>query len=141
MCRVSMGHSHRTLTTDSMVDAHKVIVQNDQWGGAGAFAAVAIKSGDVVEKGIVRILTNIDGNENPYVFTWSDERPCTTWGICSGCATFYNTAGAEEANTHMERNFEDNTFVITATKDIPVGAELLHEYKSKKWRTCFAALN
>ena len=141
MCSVSIGQSHRTLTTDSMVDAHKVTVQKDQWGGAGAFAAVAIKSGDVIEKGIARILTNIDGNENPYVFTWSNERPCATWAICSGCSTFYNTADAEQANTHMQRNFEDNTFVITATKDIPAGAELFHEYKSKKWRTCFAVLN
>ena len=149
LCRVSVAQPRRTASAavsshtpaDSLVDSSKVMVKNDQWGGAGAYAVVAIQSGEEVERGIVRILTNVDGNENPYVFTWSDERPCTTWAIGSGCSTFYNTADKEESNTHMERNFVDNTFVITATKDIPAGAELLHEYKSKGWRTCFADLN
>jgi len=31
--------------------------------------------------------------------------------------------------------------VILATKDIAAGDELLHVYKSKKWRTCFQELN
>jgi hypothetical protein len=126
---------------DSLVDSSKVFVKNDQWGGAGAYASVAVASGGVVEKGIVRVLTNVDGNENPYVFTWSDDKPCTTWAIGSGCSTFYNTGEAEVANTHMERDFEGNTFVITATKDIAAGDELVHEYKSKGWRTCFQELN
>lgn len=147
--RVGVAQPRRTASAaasshtpaDSLVDSSKVMVKNDQWGGAGAYATVAIESGEVVEKGIVRVLTNVDGNENPYVFTWSDERPCTTWAIGSGCSTFYNTAEEAESNTHMERNFVDNTFVITATKDIPAGGELLHLYKSKGWRTCFAELN
>ena len=37
----------------------------------------------------------------------------------------------------MERDFKANSFVITATKDIRAGDELLHVYKSKGWRTCF----
>ena len=110
-------------------------------GGAGAFAVCDIKQGEIVEKGIVRVLTNCDGNENPYVFTWSDERPNKTWAIGSGCSTFYNTAEEADANTHMERDFTNNSFVITATKDIAKGDELLHVYKSKKWRTCFQVLN
>ena len=106
-----------------------------------AFATTAIKAGELVEKGIVRVLTNVDGNENPYVFTWSDTIPNTTWACGSGCSTFYNTAEAEKANTHMERDFENCSFVITATKDIAQGEELLHVYKSKGWRTCFQPLN
>ena len=146
LCRVGVAQPRTASASsftpaDSLVDSHKVFVKQDQWGGAGAYAAVAIKSGEVVEKGIVRVLTNVDGNENPYVFTWSDDRPCTTWAIGSGCSTFYNTAEAAASNTHMTRDFKNNSFVITATKDIPAGAELVHEYKSKGWRTCFAELN
>ena len=152
---------------ESLVDCSRVFVKNDQYGGAGAFAAVPIKKGELVEKGIVRVLTNCDGNENPYVFTWSDEQPNTTWAIGSGCSTFYNTCSEATGNTHMEvrwlplpfprrrplrlrrltppalpqRDFAGNSFVILATKDIAAGDELLHVYKSKKWRTCFQELN
>eukprot|EP00928_Gymnodinium_smaydae_P032425 TRINITY_DN23486_c0_g2_i2.p1 TRINITY_DN23486_c0_g2~~TRINITY_DN23486_c0_g2_i2.p1 ORF type:complete len:150 (+),score=16.12 TRINITY_DN23486_c0_g2_i2:76-525(+) len=130
----------RRFSGNSLVDCSKVVVKPDAYGGAGAFAAVDIKAGEVVEKGIVRVLTGCDGNENPYVFTWSDETPNTTWATGSGCSTFYNTADESSSNTHMERNFEDNSFVITATKDIASGEELLHVYKSKSWRKCFQEL-
>lgn len=126
---------------ESAVNSNKVIVKNDQWGGMGAYSAVNIKSGDIIETGIVRILNDIDGNENPHVFTWSDEYPCTKWAIASGCATFYNNGNYKEANTYMERNFKDNTFIIIAKKNIPTGTEMLHEYKSKKWRNCFSELD
>ena len=49
----------------SLVDCTRVFVKPDAWGGAGAFATVDIKEGELVEKGIVRVLTNCDGNENP----------------------------------------------------------------------------
>ena len=120
-----------------LVDLSKVAVHADAYGGAGAFAAVDIPKGGVVEYGIVRVLTNCDGNENPYVFTWSDEIPNTTWATGSGASTYYNTGPEEDANTHMERDFKANSFVITATKDIRAGDELIHVYKSKGWRTCF----
>ena len=129
------------VPTDSLVDCSRVHVKNDAYGGAGAYATVDIESGDLVEKGIVRVLTNIDGNENPYVFTWSDELPNTTWAVGSGCSTFYNTCEGDASNTHMVRDFQNNSFVITATKDIKAGEELVHVYKSKKWRTCFGVLN
>ena len=126
--------------SSSLVECSKVVVRPDSHGGAGAYAACNISRGEVVEKGIVRVLTNCDGNENPYVFTWSDDIPNNTWAVGSGCSTFYNTADEEASNTHMDRNFEDNSFVITATKDIKQGEELLHVYKSKSWRACFKAL-
>lgn len=112
----------------------------------------------------MRVLTHCDGNENPYVFTWSDDVPNSTWATGSGCSTFYNTADEAESNTHMcvcimpaspaallaclmcatraarERDFANNSFVITATKDIAEGEELLHVYKSKAWRKCFQEL-
>eukprot|EP01052_Picozoa_sp_SAG31_P038626 SAG31_NODE_5198_length_2682_cov_1.861789_3_plen_108_part_01 len=37
---------------------------------AGAFAACDMEVGDVVERGIARRLTDVDGNVNPYTFTW-----------------------------------------------------------------------
>ena len=124
---------------ESIVDCSNVFVVNMQYG-AGAYATRDIAAGEMVEKGIVRRLTNCDGNENPYVFTWSDDTPNTTWALGSGCSTFYNTASAEEANTHMERFFDEDRFEIRATKDIKKGDELLHVYKSKQWRTCFSDL-
>jgi hypothetical protein len=75
------------------------------------------------------------------VFTWSDDLPNKTWALGSGASTFYNTGSPAEANTSMERNFSENTFSIVATKDISAGDELLHVYKSKGWRKCFADLN
>eukprot|EP00312_Isochrysidales_sp_CCMP1244_P036832 CAMPEP_0202747486 /NCGR_PEP_ID=MMETSP1388-20130828/9023_1 /ASSEMBLY_ACC=CAM_ASM_000864 /TAXON_ID=37098 /ORGANISM="Isochrysis sp, Strain CCMP1244" /LENGTH=127 /DNA_ID=CAMNT_0049414837 /DNA_START=60 /DNA_END=443 /DNA_ORIENTATION=- len=124
-----------------MIDCSKVHVRPDRHGGLGAFAACNIASGEVVEKGVARVLTNVDGNENPYVFTWSDEVPNEHWAVGSGCATFYNTCGHEEANTIVERDFDKNTFQIFATRDIQEGDELRHVYKSKEWRNCFASLN
>ena len=46
-----------------------------------------------------------------YVFTWSDDQPNKTWAIGSGCSTFYNTAEEADANTHMERDFANKSFV------------------------------
>ena len=87
----------------------------------------------------MRVLTDVDGDVNPYVLTWSDDVPNTTWAIGSGACTFYNTSptGAQDCNTHMERDYENNTFVITATKDIKAGDELLHVYKGLGSRACF----
>jgi len=123
-----------------LVDCSKVAVHADDHGGAGAFAACDIKKGEEVERGIVRVLTNLDGHENPYVFTWSDDIPNVTWATGSGASIFYNTGSDEASNTHMERDFANGSFVITATKDIAAGEELLHVYKSKAWRTCFKQL-
>ena len=140
---VSEPHDTNTMSAaqESLVDCSRVFVKNDAYGGAGAFATVDIPNGSLVEKGIVRVLTNCDGNENPYVFTWSDALPNLTWAIGSGCSTFYNTCEDEGSNTHMNRDFANNSFTIVATKDIKAGEELLHVYKSKKWRTCFGELN
>merc|ERR1719295_1273799 len=54
-----------------MVDCSKVYVKSSTLGGAGAFAAVPIKKGEVVEYGLMRRV-DVEGNRNPYVFTWSE---------------------------------------------------------------------
>ena len=53
----------------------------------GAFAAVDIKEGDLVEKGLMRRLPEgFDGNTCPYIFTWSTERPNKVRKYMFSCA-------------------------------------------------------
>ena len=104
--------------------------------GNGVYAKNSFKKGDLIEKGIARVIP-VDGNECPYVFTWSDDR--TKWAVCSGYATFYNTS--KTPNTKMERDFVNNTFEIYALKDIAKDEELTHTYRSLGWRKCFSELN
>lgn len=120
-----------------LVDCSKVFVEPSGDKGAGAFAAVAIAAGEVVERGIVRRLPEgFDGHASPYVFTWSDDR--TVWAIGSGCSTFYNSS--TDPNTEMHRDFANDTFEVLALRDIAAGEELTHTYKSLQWRGCFEDL-
>ena len=117
------------------VDCSKVYTtKNDH--GHGVFARVNLKEGELIEKGIARVIP-VDGNDCPYVFTWSDDR--TKWAVCSGYSTFYNTS--KTPNTKMNRNFVNNTFEIYALKDITKDEELTHTYRSLGWRKCFSELN
>ena len=103
---------------ENLVDCSKVTVKKSkiQGAGVGVYASCHISKGDIVERGIARVLTDIDGHINPYVFTWSDENPNKTWAIASGCATFYNTCNEENANTIMLRDFERCIWEIVAKK-------------------------
>merc|ERR1719447_2419024 len=47
-----------------MVDCSKVYVKSSPLGGVGAFAAVPIKKGEVVEYGLMRRV-DVEGNRNP----------------------------------------------------------------------------
>ena len=133
-----VGHRAVLAQFSSLVDCSKVEVKPDAHGGSGAFAAVAMRAGDVVESGIVRRLTNVDGDVNPYVYAWSDEVPIKTWAIGSGCATFYNTSASP--NTSVTRFLESDRFEITATRDIQAGEELTHAYANLRLRTCYQGL-
>jgi SET domain-containing protein len=120
-----------------LVDCSKVFVENSATGGAGAFAAVAIAKGELVEAGIVRRLpAGFDGHVSPHVFTWSEDR--TVWAIGSGCSTFYNTS--DDPNTRLERFYDEDRFEIFALRDIEAGEEFTHIYKSLRWRACFGGL-
>lgn len=99
-------------------------------------ASNEIKKGQLVEKGLIRRVET-DGNQNPYLFTWSTDR--SVMGFGSGCATFYNTS--LEPNTSMERDFVNDNYTITALRDIKKGEELTHTYKSLQWREAFQDLN
>ena len=122
----------------SFVECGKVTVYHSNYknAGLGAFAKEDVEKGDIVERGVARVI-QCDGNKDPYLFTWSEDR--TKWAFCSGCAPFYNTSLTP--NTRMERDFENNTFVIYAQMDITKGDELTHTYRSLKWRNCFSELN
>ena len=120
----------------SLVDCSKVIVKNTNTMGLGAFINQNIKRGDLIEKGVVRRIDS-DGHKSPYLFSWSEDR--TLWAFASGCATFYNTS--LDPNTRFVRNYITDTFKIYAQRDIKVGEELTHKYKSLEWRECFQELN
>ena len=120
-----------------LVQCNNVFVATSADKGVGVFAANDISDGQLVERGIVRRLpTGFDGNTSPYVFTWSDDR--TVWAIGSGCSTFYNCS--DTPNVKIHRDFENDTFEITALVTISIGEELTHVYKSLKWRECFTDL-
>jgi len=120
----------------SLIDCSKVNVKNTNTMGLGAFANQNIKRDDLIERGVVRRI-DTDGHKSPYLFTWSEDR--TVWAFGSGCATFYNTS--LDPNTRFERNYIADTFEIYAIRDIKVGEELTHKYKSLEWRECFQELN
>jgi len=128
----------------SKIDCHRVIVNTSTFSTPdnvfdGAFACVDIPEGGLVERGIVRRLSDnenptFDGMNHSMVFTWSDDIPNNTWAFASGCATFYNTGLPGDCNTMMKRYFDEDRFEIFATKDIKAGDELTHTYKSLSWR-------
>ena len=134
----------------SKIDCSKVCVKTSSFSTPdnefdGAFAKVNIENGELVEKGIMRRLSDnnnrsFDGMKNPYVFTWSDDIPNYTWAFGSGCSSFYNSALESNANTHMVRFFDEDRFEIYATKNIMEGEELTHTYKSLQWRDVFIPL-
>lgn len=121
---------------NSRIDCTKVYVKKTPSKGDSAFAAVNIKKGELVEKGLIRRV-NTDGNQNPYLFTWAEDR--TVWDFGSGCATFYNTS--KEPNTKMKRFYQEDRFEICALSNIQKDEELTHKYQSLSWRKCFNDLN
>jgi len=135
----------------SKIDCSKVYVNISTFSTKenifdGAYAKVDIKKGELVEKGLMRKLSDndnkiFDGMKNPYVFTWSNDIPNYTWAFSSGCAAFYNCNSSENVNTYMVRYFLENRFEIFAKKDIIANEELTHTYKSLKWREVFEPLD
>ena len=136
---------------DSKVCCDQVYIKTSLLSSAGnvfdgAFARKAFNDGELVEKGLMRRLSDnenrgFDGMKNMYVFTWSDEVPNYTWAAGSGCSPFYNTAKDGTANTRMVRFYDEDRFEIYATRDIAADEELVHTYKSLGWRTVFKELN
>ena len=101
--------------------------------GYGVFASKDIKKGDIIEIGVMYPVFNVDGNENPHLFTWSEDK--TKWAGGSGLLPFYNYS--DNPNAEKERDLENYTLKVKAKRDIKLGEEITTTYFSKKWRKCF----
>tara|TARA_R110000744_G_scaffold165462_2_gene282586 strand:- start:178 stop:537 length:360 start_codon:yes stop_codon:yes gene_type:complete len=117
-----------------MIFIGDIELSNSNLGGLGVFATQDIKKDTIIETGIMSVLTNVDGNENPMLFTWSDDR--TKWAIGSGYLHFYNHS--DNPNIKKDGDLKNNKMIIYAIKDIKKGEELVGTYYSKKWRKCFS---
>jgi hypothetical protein len=118
------------------VNCSKVFVDNSQYG-FGVFAKQDLIKGEIIETGLMMRMINTDGNENPHLFTWSDDRQ--SWAAGSGCLPFYNhTSG--EPNMKKIGNLVKNTMIVVALCDINAYEELVSNYYSASWRKCFSDL-
>jgi len=116
-----------------LVNCSKVYVDHSQYG-YGVFAKKDLVKGEIIETGLMCIVFNVDGNENPHLFTWSDDRK--TWASGSGCLPFYNHTNGEP-NMKKIGDLPNNKMTVVALKDIKEGEELVSQYYSAAWRKCF----
>ena len=119
----------------SLIFCNNIYVKAITNKGLGVFASKMFKKGELIEKGIIRRI-DIDGNKNPYIFSWSPDKD--VWGFGSGCSTFYNTS--MDPNCKMVRYYDEDRFEIFALCDIDIDIELTHKYVSLDWRECFQDL-
>ena len=116
-----------------LINCEKVYVSQSKYG-YGVFARQPIKSGEIIETGLMYRLVNVDGNENPHLFTWSDDRK--TWAAGSGCLPYYNHT-SKEPNMKKIGDLVNDTMIVVALRDIEPNEELVSTYYSSKWRKCF----
>jgi SET domain-containing protein len=116
-----------------LVNCSKVYVDKCKYG-LGVFAKNQIKSGEIIETGLMNRLVNVDGNENPHLFTWSDDRKI--WAAGSGCLPYYNHT-SQEPNMRKIGDLINDTMVVVALRDIQPNEELVSAYFSASWRKCF----
>lgn len=121
------------MNKKSLVNCNDVSVLPSKLGGFGVFANRDFKKGETIEKGIVYRLINVDGNINPHLFTWNDER--TLFVGASGCLPWYNHS--DTPNIKKVGDLKNDTLDIVALEDIKAGDELCNRYISKTWRECF----
>ena len=120
---------------DVYIDCSRVYVGRGEHG-YGVFARQGISKGEVIEKGLMYRLVNVDGNENPHLFTWSDDRK--VWAGGSGCLPFYNHSSIP--NIKKCGDLVNDTITVFALRDIEKDEELTNTYFSSEWRTCFGDL-
>jgi SET domain-containing protein len=117
------------------IDCSNVYIDKCKFG-YGVFARRDFKKDEIIEFGMMYRLKNVDGNENPHLFTWSDDR--TVWAGASGCIPWYNHS--DIPNIKKVGDLINDTMVIVALRDIKKGEELYNTYFSSKWRECFKDL-
>lgn len=118
-----------------LINCSKVYVSKCEYG-LGVFAKEFIQKGEVIETGLMIRLKNVDGNENPHLHTWSDDRK--VWGMPTGCFAFYNHS--ENPNIKKIGDLKNDTIIVVALRDIEENEELKNTYYSSKWRSCFKDL-
>ncbi len=116
-----------------LVNCSKVYIGKCKYG-YGVFAKDNYKKGEILETGIMMRMVNTDGNENPHLFTWSDDR--TVWASGSGCLPFYNHASGEP-NIKKVGDLKNDIMTVVAVRDIVKDEELVSKYYSANWRKCF----
>jgi len=114
------------------IDCSNVYIDKCKFG-YGVFARKNFKKDEIIEFGMMYRLKNVNGHENPHLFTWSDDR--TVWAGASGCIPWYNHS--DTPNIKKVGNLKDDTMFIIALKDISKGEQLCNTYFSAKWRKCF----
>jgi len=109
------------------------LYMKDNENGWGVYTLHNIPKGVLIERAIMYRIKNVDGNENPHLFTWSDDRQ--TWAGGTGLTPFYNHS--ETPNIKKVGDLDNDVLKIYASRDIKAGEELVGKYFSKDWRKCF----
>ena len=117
---------------NKFIDCSKVYIDKSIYG-LGVFCNKDLEINEVIEIGLMTILNNIDGNENPHLFTWSNDKK--VWATGSGLLPFYNHN--DISNIKKVGDLKLNTMKVIAIKPIKKGTELVSSYYSKSWRKCF----
>lgn len=117
-----------------LIDCSKVYVDKSEFG-LGVFAKKDLVKDEVIEIGLMYRISGVDGNVNPHLFTWSEDRQ--TWAGASGCIPWYNHSF--EPNIKKVGDLKKDTMKIVALRDIKAGEELRNCYMSAKWRSCFVS--
>ena len=115
-----------------LIDCSKVYVDKSEHG-LGVFSRKDLVQDEIIEIGLIHRIKGVDGNINPYLLTWSDDRQ--TWAGASGCIHWYNHSF--EPNVKKVGDLKNDTIKVVALKDIKAGEELRNCYMSAKWRSCF----
>ena len=115
------------------IDCSKVYIAPSILGGLGVFSKKDIKKGEIIENGLMYKLKNVDGEENPHLFSWSDDKK--VWAGGSGCLPWYNHS--DNPNMQKVGDLKKDTIQCIALKDIPKDEEICNKYISKNWRKCF----
>jgi hypothetical protein len=127
-----MNIIYRYIIMNEYIDCSKVYIGKSKHG-LGVFTNKDLEVDEVVEVGMITPLVNVDGNENPHLFTWSNDRK--VWATGSGLLPFYNHFYVPNVKKIGDLNL--NTMKVIAIKPIKKGEEIGNYYHSKEWRKCF----
>jgi len=112
---------------------HNSLTMKKNKYGWGIYSTTFIPKNTLIERAIMYKMFNVDGNENPHLFTWSDDRK--VWAGGTGLTPFYNYS--DKPNIKKIGDLPNYILHIYTIKDIEPDEELVSTYFSKKWRKCF----